>query len=72
VAKLAGLLTALLGVLALLWIAAEMHYRNCVSEARAIPETRNQLQREFEVFSGEDSRAKAVRKGLAGCSRLPF
>lgn len=66
--KALSLLIGLGLVAAVLWVAAEMHYRSCVDAAKAslpyVPE---------EGFFGKvdaNSQPRAAR--IAGCSRLPF
>jgi len=59
---------ALLGIL--LWIAAEMHYGNCIEAAKAYPDLRSETERNLERRFGTRETPLAAR--LDGCSRLPF
>ncbi|HSH21030.1 MAG TPA: hypothetical protein VK992_00235 [Candidatus Caenarcaniphilales bacterium] len=56
----------------LAWIGGEMHYRNCLTVARALPDDRPEPEREFDEFTGNDAHADEVARRVRECSRLPF
>jgi hypothetical protein len=63
---------ATVGVLALLWIAAEQHYQSCVAHSAAQVDASASTQDSGGAFSSGPSTtvtAKITRGG--GCSRLP-
>ncbi len=68
VAVIVGLLIAA----PLAWIGGEMHYRNCLTVAQAVPDTRPKTEREFDEFAGTDPQGEEVARRMARCSRLPF
>ncbi|HSH21585.1 MAG TPA: hypothetical protein VK992_03075 [Candidatus Caenarcaniphilales bacterium] len=67
--RVAGVLIGLLAVAALLWIAGEMHYRNCIEAAEALP-----AEVPPPIFGpGSDQPpAKPRQDAIAKCSRVPF
>src|SRR5258708_7976881 len=73
--RYAVLAVAIVGVLALLWIGGESHYRSCVDAAQV--RTLN-LAINVSRVNGpvQDSAAKRIYparvKAVDGCSRLPF
>lgn len=75
-AKALALAIALLAVLAVGWVAGELHYRNCVEAATlATPDAARELP--TNRFSGEDpepivAARKERQRQLAACSRIPL
>jgi hypothetical protein len=66
--KAVALILGALAVVALLWIAAEMHYANCIEAVRATPPVRDPYTVPSDVIREDIARRRAIR----ACSRLPF
>jgi hypothetical protein len=69
--RLAAVVLAVVGVLALLWIGGEAHYQSCVSAAvaRTPAPTKESTGNPFEDFATGSGTERF--KAVDGCSRLP-
>lgn len=67
-----SLLIAAIFAIALLWVASEMHYGNCVRAVSVTAPARPEGNRPLTEGYFSDGGEARTRRALAGCSRLPF
>jgi hypothetical protein len=71
-AVIAALLVGVALTAALVWNAAEAHYKNCVETAQSLPDRRTQREILRAKYRAQnDPHAEAVNRRVQGCSRLP-
>jgi hypothetical protein len=68
VLKAAAFILGVLVFAGVLWVAAEMHYDNCIERAKQVPET---SQDRVNRALGYDTQSKRD-EALDGCSRVPL